>query len=173
MRFQSPIRTELRAPCSQLGYHQVLARLPVVFAIDLPPWLTHWLRWFDMDWMRITLPQPACIGTYASRLLLHSLLPLALATLVALCSVASVALPSLGLWRGQPTPCKGGALRLALLRSLPFLLFLLFAFVPNVSSHIFASYSCDRYGNGPSEQIYYLHTDAAIRQPRPPLPACI
>ena len=143
----------------------------MVFSIPLPSWLTAGLHLFDVDWMRIgwLFPSPACLGTFSERLLMYALLPLALAALVAVCCLvgpAVAAAPSLR-WRpGRRAEVGGsarGALRSGLLRALPFVLFVLFLFVPSVSSRIFASFACDHYGNGPLDSISFLHADPAVR----------
>ena len=152
----------MNATLAQVGYQQVLARLPVVFSISLPRWLSAWLRWVDVDWLRISwlFPAPECLGTFSERLLLYALLPLVLIAFVAVCCLVAAAAPGLC---GQPEVSRRGAARSGLLRALPSILFLLFLFVPGVSSHIFASFACDYYDNGTLAPISYLHADPAIR----------
>ena len=132
-----------------LGYFQVVLVMPEAFAVRLPPEYFRWMQafdWLDLDVVRLLIP-PECVGSFARRLRLRALAPLA--TLLVLVSVAaldgarkSIKAGSATLRAGAQDGAQAGATRM-----LPLLLAGLFALVPYVSARIFAAFSCETFGS--------------------------
>ena len=60
----------------------------------------------------------------------------------------------------NPAGISGGAVAAA--RRAPIGLLVSFAFVPSVSANIFKAWSCQGFGNTPTETIYYMREDLSI-----------
>ena len=136
-----------------------------IYSVRLPPYYTDWMRHFDflsLQWDDLVGVPADCVArSFKQKLLLTALLPLVLiaAVFVLLTGRAAfshTAAADAGLGRLRAALSDG------LLASAPFALVVMFAFVPSVSATIFKAWSCQRFGNTPTETIYYMREDLSI-----------
>ena len=136
-----------------------------IYSVRLPPYYTDWMRHFDflsLQWDDLVGVPAGCLArSFKQKLLLTALLPLVLiaAVFVLLTGRAAfshTAAADAGLGRLRAALSDG------LLASAPFALVVMFAFVPSVSATIFKAWSCQGFGNTPTETIYYMREDLSI-----------
>ena len=136
-----------------------------IYSVRLPPYYTDWMRHFDflsLQWDDLVGVPAGCLArSFKQKLLLTALLPLVLiaAVFVLLTGRAAfshTAAADAGLGRVRAALSDG------LLASAPFALVVMFAFVPSVSATIFKAWSCQGFGNTPTETIYYMREDLSI-----------
>jgi hypothetical protein len=138
----------------------VALAMPYVYGVRLPSQYYSAMRAFDwvrFDWLGVIFSD-SCYGGFLARLLVHTLLPLAL--LGALLGGAAFA------WRAMGhSQLRGRLLELALL--------FLFVLVPTIARTVFSTFACEGFGYDDenatetgafdtSEQ-YYLTADYAVR----------
>ena len=137
-----------------LSLIQVLTQMGAVFEIAFPPMFTSVLKWAGILQLDLLSAVPLdCIfrSNFHRALLLRTLVPLALMIFV-------------GVWgwwllRKARATSRKGASRVWLGNLLMNLnLLILFAVYPSVSSHIFATFACNKLDDGSS----WLHADLSI-----------
>lgn len=117
-----------------VAYFQVVAVLPEVYAVTLPPEYLEAmesLKWISLDWL--SLVHVSCLGDFQDRLQISAFLPLALLALVFACGVLVTL--------ANERACSLAAVRRGLLTGLPPTLVICFALVPSVSSRLFSAFS--------------------------------
>ena len=130
------------------SFVQMVSVMPSLFQVSLPPgYQSLWdrLNSLDLNWMSLWAHE-ACFGDFEQRLVLTSLIPLALAlAAVAGCVAWSVIkqarVNSAMNWTGDLVP----AAKAGVLQALPSILLLSFLLVPVVSKKIFSSFDCVSY----------------------------
>ena len=134
-----------------LSYYQVILVMPQAFDVPLPPLYEEFMRvfeWLRLDWFSVAAPA-ACVGGFRLRLALTALGPLVpLALLVigsALYGIGRAAKEARAAGDGEPVPYRQAAGR-GVRRTLPLVLFALFALVPSVCATIFSTFSCQAFG---------------------------
>lgn len=137
-----------------------------------------------LDWLARLMPI-ACFGDYSVRLTLDSLVPLLMLSLIVIGGVLRQLAPpkvprpiQTASAVGSLVPRRpaaavsslvagqlGRAVSAGSLQTMPFILFLLFAFAPSISSRIFSAFACDRFGYDDYDNTgwYYLHSDYRVR----------
>lgn len=154
------------------GYFQVVLVMPEAFNLQLPPRYFEWMRAFEWVSLDTSLVVPgACLGDFGTRLQLKALGPIVLLAVLILVGAAS------GLVARRSAPMSAeketykGILDAAVegvLRTLPFNLAMIFAFVPTVAARIFSTFSCEQFGiednedGTPRATRGFLHADAGV-----------
>lgn len=150
------------------GFYQVATTLTAVYSLELPDSYTYWTGVFsifdEIDITGFTVPGGCLVSSFDEGLLLRCILPIALGAVVWLAAVTSVGgLALLRRCRGNGNgpeqnggaACEVGRAALqATQATLPFLLVLIFVFVPSVSKKIFSTMACVGY-----QEIYSTKTD--------------
>ena len=133
------------------SYFQVVLVMPEAFAVALPQEYKQamvLINWMSLDWIGVGVHHE-CLGSFGTRLLLTAYTPLVMVCALlsggAVASVASAALDG-GAGGGVRSETVLDDARRGALSALPPALWVLFALVPSVSSRIFSTWSCERFG---------------------------
>jgi hypothetical protein len=155
-----------------VGLHQCIAAAPSVFDVTAPPGLEEYTKWvnlieFPADFgVHIVIPG-TCFGSYRTRLLILSVWPVALLSLVAACLIArELARDHRNRDRSSVVTSRshGAAVRSGLERTLPLTLVLTFLLVPSTATRVFKTFLCDPflYNSQAGETRRYLHDDLSL-----------
>ena len=134
------------------------------YSVKFPPFYSQWMRVFTAfgpDWTALAVPRGCISGGFKWRLLITALAPLAMVVLVA-CGVL------IAQYLSMPSGTHRSArvlLAHAWLWTTPFALLVTFVVIPSVSSAIFSSWMCERYGydTANAESHYFLREDLGVR----------
>ena len=154
-----------------VAFYQVITIFGSTYSVRLPRYYWDWMRYFDFLSLRwdelLGVPAGCLASSFSEQLLLSALAPLVLiaAMYVVLTLRAGCAQPADAAGssqEGRAAKSLRAVLADGLLATCPFALVVTYAFVPAVSARIFKAWSCQGFGNTPTQPIYYMREDLSI-----------
>ena len=154
-----------------VAFYQVITIFGSTYSVRLPRYYWDWMRYFDFLSLRwdelLGVPAGCLASSFSEQLLLSALAPLVLiaAMYVVLTLRAGCARPADAAGppqQGRAAKSLRAVLADGLLATCPFALVVTYAFVPAVSARIFKAWSCQGFGNTPTQPIYYMREDLSI-----------
>ena len=171
------LRPKLKIACS---FYQIVTVIDSTYSVHMPDRFTTWMHVFSivgLDLSALVLPSGCLASGFTSKLFITAILPVVLCIAPApfelLKSVKRF-------WQhkrrglgdgtvhshdsqGEGTGTVWDECQRILTNMTPTVLVITFAFVPSVSSSIFAFRACDGFGIAPGEEHFFLRTDLSVQ----------